>query len=60
MLRDISEPDINLKFTIDDIHKIREWHYDMLKYASLTERINYYNQESLKAEDERERQRQSA
>jgi hypothetical protein len=58
MLRDIPEPDISPKFTIDDIHKIREWHHDILKDATLAERINYYNQESIKAEAERNRQRE--
>jgi hypothetical protein len=36
---DIPEPDISPNFTIDDIHKIREWDYERLKDATLEERI---------------------
>jgi hypothetical protein len=35
---DIPEPDISTNFTIDDIHKIREWNYERLKDATLEER----------------------
>jgi len=36
---DIPKPDISPDFTIDDIHKIREWHYKRLKDATIEERI---------------------
>jgi hypothetical protein len=36
---DIPEPDISDNFTIDDIHKIREWNYERLKDATREERI---------------------
>jgi len=36
---DIPKPDISPDFTIDDIHKIREWHYERLKNATIEERI---------------------
>ena len=36
---DIPKPDISPDFTIDDIHKIREWHYERLKDATVEERI---------------------
>jgi len=36
---DIPKPDISPNFTIDDIHKIREWHYERLKDATIEERI---------------------
>ena len=36
---DIPKPDISPDFTIDDIHKIREWHYERLKDATIEERI---------------------
>ena len=29
MIHDIPKPDISPAFTIEDIHKIREWDYDM-------------------------------
>ena len=38
MIHDIPKPDISLAFTIDDIHKIREWHYDRLVDATPEER----------------------
>lgn len=43
MIRDIPKPEISPDFTIDDIHKIREWHYEMLKDATQEERIAFYN-----------------
>jgi hypothetical protein len=36
---DIPKPEISPAFTIDDIHKIREWHYERLKDATIEERI---------------------
>jgi hypothetical protein len=38
MIRDIPKPDISPAFTIDDIHKIREWDYERLKDATPEER----------------------
>ena len=38
MIRDIPKPDISPAFTIDDIHKIREWYYERLKDATPEER----------------------
>jgi hypothetical protein len=32
-------PAISPDFTIDDIHKIREWNYERLKDATVKERI---------------------
>lgn len=40
---DISKPVLSLDFTIDDIHKIRKWHYDILKNATGEEKIAFYN-----------------
>lgn len=39
MIHDIPAPKISPDFTIDDIHKIREWNYERLKDATLEERI---------------------
>jgi broad specificity phosphatase PhoE len=39
MIHNIQKPDISLDFTIDDIHKIREWHYERLKNATVDERL---------------------
>jgi 3-deoxy-D-arabino-heptulosonate 7-phosphate (DAHP) synthase class II len=39
MIHDIPKPEISPAFTIDDIHKIREWHYERLKDATMEERL---------------------
>ena len=39
MIYDIPKPNISLDFTIDDIHKIREWNYERLKDATSEERL---------------------
>jgi len=38
MIYNIPKPEISPAFTIDDIHKIREWHYERLKDATPEER----------------------
>jgi len=38
MIHDIPEPQISPNFTIDDIHKIREWNYERMKDATSAER----------------------
>jgi len=38
MIHNISKPEISPDFTIDDIHKIREWNYERLKDATSDER----------------------
>jgi len=38
MIRNIPEPIISPDFTIDDIHKIREWNYERMKDATPEER----------------------
>jgi hypothetical protein len=40
---DIPQPAISSDFTIDDIHKIRLWHYEQLKDATTEEKIMFYN-----------------
>ena len=44
MIHNIPEPLISSDFTIDDIHKIREWNYEKLKDATPEERREYYKQ----------------
>jgi hypothetical protein len=34
MIHEIPKPEISPKFTIEDIHKIREWNYERLKDAT--------------------------
>ena len=44
MIHDIPKPNISPNFTIEDIHKIREWHYEKLKDATIDEQLEYYRQ----------------
>ncbi|MHC6201580.1 hypothetical protein ACYULU_00095 [Breznakiellaceae bacterium SP9] len=39
MIHDIPMPPISPEFTIDDIHRIREWNYECLKDATVKERL---------------------
>ncbi|MDR0653274.1 MAG: hypothetical protein LBG12_08205 [Synergistaceae bacterium] len=39
MIHNIPEPDISPNFTIDDIHKMREWNYERLKDATIEEHL---------------------
>jgi hypothetical protein len=48
MIHDVPKPVISPNFTIDDIHKIREWHYEILKDATIEERIAFYNDKAEK------------
>jgi len=38
MIHEIPKPEISPAFTIEDIHKIREWSYERLKDATPEER----------------------
>ena len=38
MIHDLPKPDISPAFTVDDIHKIREWDYERLRDATPEER----------------------
>ena len=40
----IAKPIISPDFTIEDIHKIREYHYELTKDMTTQERINFYNE----------------
>jgi hypothetical protein len=39
MIHGIQKPEISPDFTIEDIHKIREWNYERLKDATVEERL---------------------
>ena len=43
MIHDIPKPDISPNFTVDDIHKIREWNYERRKDATIEERLDDIN-----------------
>lgn len=40
----IAKPIISPDFTVDDIHKIGEYHYEITKDMMTLERINFYNE----------------
>ena len=40
----IAKPIISPDFTIEDIHKIREYHYELTKDMPTQERIHFYNE----------------
>jgi len=37
----IKKPDISPDFTIEDIHKIREWHYELRKEMGIKKYMEY-------------------
>ena len=39
----MNKPKLSKDFTIDDIHKLREYNYEMTKDMSVKERSEYYN-----------------
>lgn len=56
----IAKPIISPDFTIEDIHKIREYHYELTKDMTTQEKINFYNEGGkvfLKEMEERKPQR---
>ena len=44
MIHNIPKPKVSPNFTIDDIHKIREWNYERLKDATIEERLRDINE----------------
>ena len=48
MIHDVPKPEISDDFTIGDIHKIREWHYEILKDATPEEQKNFYHNKALR------------
>jgi hypothetical protein len=52
MIHDVPKPEISPDFTIDDIHKIREWHYEILKDATVEEQKDFYRRKSAKVRQE--------
>ena len=53
----IAETIISPDFTIEDIHKIREYHYERTKDMTVAEKVAYYNNSGKEAEVEIERRR---
>ena len=48
---------ISSDFTIEYIHKIREYHYELTKDMTVAEKVAYYNNSGKEAEREIERRR---
>ena len=42
--------DISPDFTIEDIHKIREYNYEMTKNMTMQEKMDYYNERGRKVQ----------
>jgi hypothetical protein len=42
MIYDIPKPEISPSFTIEDIHKIREWNYERTKDATFAESSRHF------------------
>ncbi len=40
----MKSPEISPDFTIEDIHKIREYNYEMTKNMTRQEKMDYYNE----------------
>lgn len=47
----MSELNISSDFTIDDIHKIREYNYEITKKMTVIKRRNYYKMMAEKAKE---------
>lgn len=52
-------PKISPDFTIEDIHRIREYNYEMTKGMTVDERLRYYNAPRTDAEEEIEKRRKA-
>ena len=48
----MNKPILILNFTIDDIHKLREYNYYQTKDMSQQERIDYYNTRGMEVQKE--------
>jgi len=57
MIHDILQPETSPDFTIDDIHRIREWNYKKLNDATPEERVEYYRDKTHRFEARTERVR---
>lgn len=53
----MDKPVISPDFTIEDIHKIREYNYEVTKNMTIEEKIAYYNSAGMEAEKEIQRRR---
>jgi len=49
----VPKPKLSPDFTMDDIRKIRDWSYEVLKDATVEERLAYYKEEAAQFEASR-------
>jgi hypothetical protein len=43
-MNSMEKPNISPKFTVEDIHKIREYHYELTKNMRFEERVAFYHE----------------
>lgn len=53
----MEKPIISPDFTIEDIHKIREYNYEYTKDMTIEEKLAYYNSAGMEAEQEIQRRK---
>ena len=53
----MEKPVLSPDFTIEDIHKLREYNYEMTKHMTTEEKLLYYNTPRTDAEEQIERLR---
>lgn len=56
----VTKPDSSPDFTVEDIHKIREYHYELTKDMTPQEKMDFYNEGGkavLREMEERKRQK---
>lgn len=53
----MEKPVISPDFTIEDIHKIREYNYEITKGMTVEQKIEYYNTAGMEAEKEIEKRK---
>ncbi len=51
----MEKPVLSPNFTIEDIHKLREYNYEMTKNMTDQERMDLYNREEWEVQKESER-----
>jgi len=54
----MEKPVISPDFTIEDIHKIREYHYELTKNMTFEERAAFYNEGAKEFLEQVEKRRQ--
>ena len=59
MIHNIPKPKISAAFTIDDIHRIREWNYARLRDATIAERLADNKRRTRNAQLQIEQKRQA-